>query len=75
MTSDQLRRVHNTRPFRRFVLRLADGTKIGVRHPECLSYSPSGRTAVVFGDKDDFEIIDLLLVAAIEVGGNGARKH
>jgi hypothetical protein len=67
MTIEQLRKVHTARPFRPFTLKLADGSRVQVRHPEFLSHSPSGRTVVVFGNGESFEVIDLLLVASIEV--------
>lgn len=75
MTVEQLRKAHETRPFRPFTLKLADGSRFHVRHPECLSYSPTGRTVVAVDPEDEtFEIIDLLLVASIRVG-NGHRPR
>lgn len=67
MTIEQLRQVHQARPFRPFVLHLADGRAIRVQHNEFLSHSPSGRTIIVYHPDDSFSIIDLLLVAEIEV--------
>jgi hypothetical protein len=75
MTIEQLQRLHQARPFRPFTLKLADGNRIRVRSPEFLSHSPTGRTAVVFGGDDSFEVVDLLLVASIEVGDVRARRN
>ncbi len=75
MTSEQLRKVHQARPFRRFTLRLADGSRLEVPHPEFLWLHPRGRTAVVATPDDAFEIVDVLLIAAIEVGNGKPRSR
>lgn len=74
MTIDQLRNVIQARPFRPFTLKLADGTRLRVKHPEFVSSSPAGRTVIVWSEAESFEIVDLLLVASIEVG-NGKARH
>jgi hypothetical protein len=60
VTTDQLPKLINARPFRPFVLRTADGREVEVKHPENIAYG-GGRIAVVV-IQDDVEIIDLLLV-------------
>lgn len=75
MTIEQLRRVHQARPFRRFTLRLADGSRLPVPHPEFLWLHPRGRTAIVATPNDGFQIVDVLLVAAIEVGNGKPRSR
>ena len=67
MTIDQLRAVHQARPFRPFTLYLADGSHLHVPHNDFLSHSPSGRTVIVYGENEAFSIVDLLLVTKIEV--------
>lgn len=74
MTVEQLRKVHQARPFQPFTLKLADGNHIDVKHPEFLAHSPSGRTVIVTTPDESFEVIDLLLVASIEVGNGQAKK-
>jgi hypothetical protein len=69
MTVEQLRKVHQARPFRPFTIHMADGRSLLVPHSEFLSHSPSGRTVVVQHADDTFSIIDLLLVSEIEVHG------
>jgi hypothetical protein len=72
MTTEELRKAHVVRPFRRFYLRLGDGQRLPVDHPEMLAYSPGSRIATVHQRNGSFEIIDLLLVTAIEFS-NGRR--
>lgn len=73
MTIGQLRAVQQASPFRPYALQLADGTRVDVRHPELVAIAPGGRTFAVATSDDAFKIIDLLLVAAIDVG-NGVKK-
>lgn len=67
MTIEQLRAAHQTVPFRPFTLRMADGRSFDVPRPEYLSMSPTGRTVIVYGNDDEFAILDLLLITAIDV--------
>jgi hypothetical protein len=73
MTVEQLRRMHQARPFQQFTLHMADGRQIHVDHPEFLAVFPSGRTIVVTQPDESFDIIDLLLVTSIQVA-NGRKR-
>jgi hypothetical protein len=74
MTIEQFRHVCHATPFRPFVLHLADGREIPVKHRDFVAISPSGRTIMVYQPDDSFNIIDLLLVTDIEVK-NGRRRQ
>jgi len=74
MTTEELRKAHTARPFRPFYLRLGDGQRLPVRHPEMLAYSPGGRTATVYMRNGSFEIVDLLLITGIEVSNGRQSK-
>ncbi len=65
MTIEALKRVHQTRPFDPFIIFVADGRELTVRHPENLAITPQGRTISVGLPDDSFEIIDLLLVTGL----------
>jgi hypothetical protein len=71
VTTDQLRNVWKAEPFRPFIIHLADGRQVQVRHPEFLSRSPRGRSIIVYQSDESFNVIDLLLVTDLEVGSNG----
>jgi hypothetical protein len=78
MTVEQLRSAYNAQPFRPFVLHLADGRSIPVRHREFIMTVPSGRTVVICQPDDTLNIIDLLLVTDLEIkldGDGPARKR
>jgi hypothetical protein len=73
MTIEQVRKAYHDRPFRPFVLHLADGRGILVRSPEFMLISPSGRTVIVSQLDDSYNVIDLLLVTDLEFR-NGRRR-
>jgi hypothetical protein len=74
MTTEQFRKLLSAKPFRPFTLRTADGERLRVPHPEFALLSPGGRTAVIVTGDEEFEIVDLLLISALEVR-NGARGN
>jgi hypothetical protein len=67
MTIEQLRNVYNAQPFQPFIMHLADGRQIAVRHRDFMMPAPSGRTVIVYQPDDSFNIVDLLLVTDLEV--------
>ena len=69
MTVEQLRNVHQARPFRPFTIHMADGRTLHVPHSEFLSHSASGRTVIVHHADESFSVVDLLLVNEVEVHG------
>jgi len=77
MTIEQLRNVYESRPFRPFVLHLADGREIPVLSREFILTVPSGRTVVICQPDDTLNLIDLLLVTDLEFqpGTNGAGRR
>ena len=67
MTTEALHKLHVTRPFVPFYIRLGDGQKLPVAHPEMLAYAPKSRLATVWFEDGSFELVDLLLVTGLEV--------
>ena len=72
MTIEQLRNVYNAQPFQPFVIHLADGRSIPVRHRDFIMPAPSGRTVIVYQPDDSFNIVDLLLVTDLKVGASSS---
>jgi hypothetical protein len=67
MDAIAIRQVLGQRPFKTFVLHLADGRALEVPHPDFASISQSGRRVIVEKSDDSFEIVDVLLVNSVEV--------
>jgi hypothetical protein len=63
MTVEQLRIAHRLRPFQTFTIHMADGLEFYIPHPDFLSFSPSGRRAIVFGEDDSWSVVDPLLMS------------
>jgi hypothetical protein len=79
MTIDKVQNAYRAAPFQPFLLHLADGREIPVKHREFITMAPSGRTVIVFQPDDSYNIIDLLLVTDLEFkpnsnGGGKCRK-
>jgi len=80
MAIEQVRKLHQARPFQPFRMHLADSRSLDVVHPELLAISEPGRTVIVVtGDESLYEVVDLLLVTSLEVLNGrakaGRRKH
>jgi len=75
MTIERIRELWKAEPFRKFIMHLADGREIEVRHREFLAMSPSGRTVVVYQPDDSSNYVDLLLVTDLEIKGNGSSHR
>ena len=77
MTIDQIRTLHQAKPFKPFTIHVADGASYEVRHPENLMQSLGGRTLAVSAEGDAVVIIDLLLVTRVTLsnGSTGARRR
>jgi hypothetical protein len=67
MTIEQVRNVFRAQPFHPFVIHLADGRQVPVRHPDFIMPAPSGRTMIVYQPDDSFGMINLLEVSGLEV--------
>ena len=74
MTIEQLRKLHQARPFQPFDIFLADGGSLPVEHPEFLAVTPPGRTVGVGLRDGTIEIVDLLLVTSLKPRSNGAKR-
>ena len=74
MRAEDIRKVQDAVPFRRFSLVLADGRAFPVPDPDFLSVSPKG-TALSLWDKDGSigSYLDTALVAGIRLDTNGTK--
>jgi len=65
MTVTKFREHMQVRPFRPYTICMADGRELKVLDHDFIAVSPEGREAVVFGEKGEYNYIDLLLVTSI----------
>jgi hypothetical protein len=74
VTIEQLRTTLRAQPFLPFTIRMADGTSFPIPHPDFLSMSPTGRTAVIFHKGDSASIVDPLLMTELELAATSATR-
>lgn len=74
MTVKEVKTLYQARPFKPFLLHLADGRAIPVEHPEFMLAAPSGRTIFVYQPDESFNIIDLSLVTGLEIKPDGSSS-
>lgn len=75
MTIKPIQALHRAEPFHPFVMHMADGSQILVQQRESLASAPSGRTVIVYQPDSSFNIVDLLLVTAVEVRAGGGASQ
>ena len=67
MTAGEVRSLREANPFRPFTIHLADGQTFHVPLRDFVSQSPTGRTIIVYGPDDLFNIVDLYLITSLKV--------
>lgn len=75
MSSEPLRELWRARPFRPFRIHLAEGRRLAVRHPEFMTISPTGRTAILYEQGDHFEVIDILMITSLKTTNGEAPRR
>ena len=76
MTTEQLKTLHEAKPFRPFTIHMADGTSVDVSRPELLWRTRGGRTAFVNTEGEKVTIVDRLLVTKLTYQTeNGSRRR
>lgn len=66
MTNERMLAALRQRPFRPFLIHLADGRQVAVKHPEQAAMHPQGRTVIVDQADESWNVVDLLLVTDVE---------
>ncbi len=64
MTIEQLRKIHQSRPFQAFDIHLADGRTIPVTHPELLAFSLEDQTFTAAMPGGTIETLEVSLIAS-----------
>lgn len=72
MTKEAIHQHLHTSPFQPFALRLTDGERVPVPHPDFVALSQGGRTIVVMAEGENFKVLDLRLVTALEMDSSAA---
>ena len=65
-----IREALHRQPFEPFDIRLADGRRVSVQHPDFVAVG--GRRVIVVGPDDSWSVIDPLLIVSLD--SNGKRR-
>ena len=77
MKADEIRKLLHDLPFRPFIIHVADGGRLLVKHEDYVALAPSGREMIVYrhNKPDDYTVVDIMLVTRLEVASrNGAKR-
>ena len=67
MTTEAIKTAIQTRPFRAFTVRLANGLQIPVASHEHIALHPDGKTFIIFEPTGGYRIVDIPLVTDMSV--------
>jgi hypothetical protein len=75
MTLETVLDQNRARPFRPFIIHMADGRKFVVEHPEFMA--KTGQRTVLLGrsDNDGFDVLDVMLMTSIEVLDSQRKRN
>jgi len=73
MRHEQIRELLRSQPFRPFTIHLPEGRTVEVVHHDFALLSPDGRTLIAYGPDSSFNMIDVMLIASIQVGPPAAQ--
>jgi hypothetical protein len=69
MTAEQVRKAREQAPFKPFTICLSDQRKFQIRHQDFLWVMPGGRTNGIADESGAAEIVDLVHVTSLKLGG------
>ena len=75
MTATELRKLWHATPFVPFNIILAGSEKLPVPHPDFFALSPKGRIAHIWREDDDYTVVDVMLITAVETTRNGSKSQ
>ena len=78
MKINEIRNLLHAQPFRPFLVHVADGGRIAVKHEDFVALAPTGREMFVYQPDGLWQIVDVPLVTRLQVltknGGTKAHK-
>ena len=76
MKINEVRKLLHAEPFRPFLVHVADGGRIAVKHEDFIALAPTGREMIVYQTDGNYQVVDLLLVTRLQLlSRNGGKKQ
>jgi hypothetical protein len=73
MKAEEIRKMLHNQPFREFVVVVADGGRIPVKHEDFVAVAPTGREMIVYQPDGSYNTVDIMLVTRLEVEATDAK--
>lgn len=67
MTTEAIKTAVQSRPFRAFTVRLANGLQFQIQSQEHVAVHPDGKTFIIFEPNGGYRIVDIPLVTDLSV--------
>ena len=75
MKINEIRNLLHAQPFRPFLIQIADGGRIPVKHMDFVALAPTGREMFIYQPDGSWQIVDVPLVTRLQVlTKNGTTK-
>ena len=76
MKADEIRKLLHQSPFRPFVVHVADGGRLLVKHEDYVALAPSGREMLVYRHDrpDDYQVVEIMLITRLEITTRNSSK-
>lgn len=71
----EIRSLLHAQPFRPFLIYVADGGRIPVKHEDFVALAPTGREMIVYQPEGTWQVIDVPLVTRLQILRNGSKKR
>jgi len=76
MKIGEVRRLLHLQPFRPFIIHVADGGRLKVKHEDFVALAPSGRELIIYLADDSYQVVDVLMVTRLEIlAANGGKRR
>jgi hypothetical protein len=75
MKEDEVRSMLQRQPFQPFVIHVADGGAVPVKHVDFVFLAPNGREVIVYQPNGTWQVLDVPLITRLEISRkNGGRS-
>jgi len=75
MKINEVRKLLHAEPFRPFLVYVAGGGRIPVKHEDFVALAPTGREMIVYQTDGNYQVVDLLLVTRLQLLARNGKKQ
>jgi len=75
MVIESIKELCHASPFRPFIIHFPDGRRLGVQHPDFVTWPMAGRLIRVFQPNGSESLVDLMLVSDVTIQAGRPRRN